>query len=275
MSGPARSHDYAAFGVFDAPPQFLGGTDVQCPVCGEHSPPGWRAFQMYKDGGYQEGLKTGKSPYGEAALAWMWCANEECEELIVQMHEQRMAGMLPGGGPMIQTDSWIVRPRFGQSKRRVNSLVPEPFRTDYLEAAAILNTSPRMSAVLSRSILADLLKKYAAKGQFGLKARIDSFVEDGHHPSRLTENLQHFREIANFGAHTQEDQQESDAEQALIIPVELDEAEWTLDLVDRLFDYFIVAPHKDDEIKQRMDGKIERAGRPSLRPDESTEAEDS
>jgi hypothetical protein len=43
----------------------------------------------------------------------------------------------------------------------------------------------------------------------------------------------------------------------------------SLDLVDRLFDYFIVQPAKDDQIKRRMDEKINRAGRKPLRPEET------
>jgi len=87
-----------------------------------------------------------------------------------------------------------------------------------------------MSAVLSRRVLADLLEKYAKQTQFSLTARIDKFTADTTHPRQLRENLHHFREIADFGAHTQKD------DQAAVIDVGREEAEWTLDLLDRLFD---------------------------------------
>jgi hypothetical protein len=110
----------------------------------------------------------------------------------------------------------------------------------------------------------DLLKKYAGKDAKRLTAQIDSFTKESGHPSSLTSNLHHFREVGDFGAHTQED------ENASIIDVDREEAEWTLDLVDRLFDYFIVQPAKDEAIKGRLDAKIERAGRKPLRDKEDS-----
>lgn len=58
------------------------------------------------------------------------------------------------------------------------------------------------------------------------------------------------REIANFGAHTQAD------DQAEIIDVSVEEAEWTLEIVERLFDYFIVTPEKNKETRETFDQKL-------------------
>jgi hypothetical protein len=72
------------------------------------------------------------------------------------------------------------------------------------------------------------------------------------------------REIADFSAHTQTDQDDE------IINVTLEEAQWTLKIVADLFDYFIVAPKKDEELRTAFDKKIEAAGRkriPKLFPD--------
>jgi hypothetical protein len=127
-----------------------------------------------------------------------------------------------------------------------------------LEAAAILDLSPRMSAVLSRRILGDLLERYAGQSRFFLTDRIDKFIADTTHPSYLRENLHHFREIADFGAHTQKN------DQAEIINVDRAEAAWTLDILDSLFDYFIVAPERNRTLREAMDKKIEDAGRKPL-----------
>jgi Domain of unknown function (DUF4145) len=117
-----------------------------------------------------------------------------------------------------------------------------------------------MSAVLSRRILADLLEKYADLTQFSLPARIDVFAADKDHPRQLRENLHYFREIANFGAHNQKD------DQAAIIDVGSEEAEWTLDLLDRLFDYFIATPARDRRMREAMDERIKEAGRKPIEP---------
>jgi hypothetical protein len=64
-----------------------------------------------------------------------------------------------------------------------------------------MGASPRMSAVLSRRVLADLLERYTGLTDFNPKARIDAFIEDKSHPYRLRENLGHLVEMGNFGAH--------------------------------------------------------------------------
>jgi hypothetical protein len=257
-AGLSRHHE-ALLGVLEGPPSIPGGNDVKCPICGDHSPPAWRAFKTEPSAahGYVDALPGAKSILEDVILDWMRCSNEECEELIVRVHEQRLTGTV---SPLLRTDTWIVRPRFGDTERPIHAIVPEPFRTDYAEAAAILSLSPRMSAVLSRRILADLLESYAELTEFSLTARIDKFAADAAHPRQLRENLHHFREVADFGAHTQKD------DQAAVINVGREEAEWTLDLLDRLFDYFIATPAKDQKIREAMDERIKGAGRKPIQP---------
>jgi len=257
---PRGGHDHVAFGVFDAPPQIPGGTDVQCPTCGLHSPPQWRSYETGL-GGYVSSLRSGKDETeGDVALEWMRCANEDCEELIVRVHEQSVVERLLGGVPLMRTDTWTARPRFGESQRPIDPLVPDPFKTDYAEATAILDISPRMSAVLSRSLLADLLKTYAGKEQFNLQDRIDAFIADRQHPRYVRDNLHHLREIANFSAHTQTN------DQAIILEIGRDEAEWTLDVIDRLYDYFIISPERDRKMQKQMDERLKEAGRNPIKP---------
>jgi hypothetical protein len=131
----------------------------------------------------------------------MYCANDECKQLVIRVHEDFLVRGVSVEFDEMRTQTWFARPRF--ALRSIDPLVPEPFRTDYREAAAILDPSPRMSAVLSRRLLADLLKTYAGLDDFGLNARIEKFRRDSKHPSGLREGMQHFREIGDFGAHTQ------------------------------------------------------------------------
>ena len=132
---------------------------------------------------------------------------------------------------------------------------PTTHRRDFSEAVSILSRSPRMSAVLSRRVLADLLGEYAGMTQFKLDDRIDAFNKDATHPRRIRENLHHLRELGNLSAHTQKD------DQASIVTVDSVEAEWTLDVVERLFEYFIADPAKDAAMRQQVDDKLKTAGR--------------
>jgi len=58
-------------------------------------------------------------------------------------------------------------------------------KRDYKEACLIMDDSPRMSSVLSRRILSDLLADYAKLKPYNLKDQIDKFIADSGHPSNL------------------------------------------------------------------------------------------
>jgi hypothetical protein len=112
-----------------------------------------------------------------------------------------------------------------------------------------------MSSVLSRRILADLLEKYAGLTDYNVATRIEKFIADSTHPSRLRENLHYLREIGDFSAHTMKN------DLGTVVDVGREEAQWTLKIVSDLFDYFIVAPEKDRLRRQAMDKKLAEAGR--------------
>lgn len=252
MTGkPSSSFDLA--GAFDGLPESLGGVNVECPVCHKVSPPSWQPYSTNDAGEFANDLLADHraDALNRVSLDWMRCAHEECEQLIIRIHEQTFT--VHGHIPIAHKDSWVARPRFAETERPLDPLVGQPFRTDYQEAAAILDASPRMSAVLSRSILADLLEKYLKLTDFNLAKRIDAFRADKHQPPRMQESMHHFREIADFGAHTQK----NDQDQAL--PVTRDDAEWMLDFLDRLFDHFIVGPEKDRSVRERWNKNIGEA----------------
>jgi hypothetical protein len=181
----------------------------------------------------------------------MQCPNEACQEILVSA--QRV--VRERGSNDLQYGKWFAVPR-KPSPRPIDPLVKDPFRFDYLEASVILEDSPRTSAMLARRILADLLEEYGhVQRSLKLSKMIDNFVESGQHPSYVTENLHYLREIADFGAHTQKD------ELGNIVDVEPNEAEWTLNVVDTLFDYFIVGPEKDKMRRGAFDKKVAAAKR--------------
>lgn len=238
---------------------------MKCPTCGDNTPDRWHRLASTSGMGAPDRPEL-PSPHPEIrdvahlthwiGFDWMACANKECGQLVIRGHD---GWHQDEGGMWIQhTDTWFVYPR--DRVRPVDPQVPEDLARDFIEAAAILDRSHRMSAVLARRILADLLEKYARLGDFKLSTRIDKFIADTTHPRRLRDNLHHLREAGDFSAHTQtDDQLES-------LDIDTDEAEWTLDVVERLFDYFIVEPERDRMLRKRMDAKIDKAGRKAIPP---------
>lgn len=257
-----RDHE-ALIGVFEDAPSIPGGLDVKCPICGEQSVAAWSGLGFQSERGFRTEIHSGKvarSPIGDLRLEWMRCGNDDCQEALVRVTESDVIDS--EDGPVFGTRSWLARPRGGSTARRADPRVPEPFRTDYQEASAILDLSPRMSAVMARRILADLLEKYAGLTQFNLETRADAFIADPNRPSGVKENLHHFREAANFGAHTQTD------DQAAVIDVEREDAEWLLDILDRLFDHFIVGPERDQGMREKWAKRVKNAGRKPLADDQ-------
>lgn len=250
---------------FEGLPPSPGGTDgaMKCPSCRENTPDSWREVIFPEDrAGYQETLEH-VPPYGfprQVGLRWMYCANPECRELMILMHDDTRK--LVGNLPERHTEAWLIRPRHAQ--RYVDSHVPPGTASDYREATSILDFSPRMSAVLSRRVLADVLRDYAGLKGFSLAAQIDKFIADKMHPRRLRENLHYLREIADFGAHTQRTDEDE------ILGVTREEAEWTLNVLDDLFDHFIVAPQRNLAVREAWDEKLDAAGRKpiALPPDD-------
>jgi hypothetical protein len=233
---------------------------MQCPKCGYFSPDAWKVFHVSAPGGGLITQLVQKAPADSFArtivLEWMECANSACAQVVIRA---TATYQIPRhAAPELQAEVWLVYPR--RSYRPLDPLITGTLRQDYDEAAALLDLTPRLSAVLTRKIVFDLLEQYAGIGEYTLKASLDKFIGDKKHPARIKENLQHLREIGDFGAHTKKDGV------GQVIDVSREDAEWTLDLVDRLFDYFILDAERDKKLRGTWDKNLDDAGRKPIPP---------
>ena len=73
------------------------------------------------------------------------------------------------------------------------------------------------------------------------------------------EQLDAVRNIGNFAAHPQKSTSTGE-----IIPIEPQEAEWNLDVLEELFDHFFVKPAKAKARKDELNKKLAEAGKPLL-----------
>jgi hypothetical protein len=245
--------------------------EMKCPFCNHDIPPRWQKFAIttnehgeplqYPQTELTVGLpditlKNGDiSEYATTVrITWMVCSNDACHRMLVLASQVWHHPEIPVTDQDFK--SWYAIPT-NPFERQPDPLVGDPYRTDYIEAACILKDSPRMSSVLSRRILQDLLEQFAGRIEYKLEDRIDNFIADAQYPSTLKENLHHLRDIANFSAHTKTDKATGE-----IIDVDRDEAEWTLEVLDGLFDYFIVAPEKNKQRRADWDAKRGKTGAP-------------
>ena len=79
-------------------------------------------------------------------------------------------------------------------------------------------------------------------------------------PSSIAEAVDAVRVIGNFAAHPIKSTNTGE-----IVDVEPGEAEWSLDVLESLFDFYFVQPAKLAEKKAAMNKKLTDAGKPPLK----------
>jgi len=141
--------------------------------------------------------------------------------------------------------------------RTVSPEVPKEIREDFLEAAAVLSISEKASAALSRRCLQNLLTDRGYKGK-NLNEQIDKALKDL--PERIGENLDAIRNIGNFAAHPMKYKTTG-----IIVDVEPEEAEWNLDVLEELFEYYYVQPKRAKEKRRKLEEKLKGLGKPPLK----------
>ena len=145
--------------------------------------------------------------------------------------------------------------------RPVPPEVNAAFANDFKEACLVIGDSEKASAALSRRCLQNILiEKAAAQEKTNLSLQIQEVIDSGKLPSHLTENMDAIRNIGNFAAHPIKSERTGE-----VIEVETGEAEWLLDILEELFDFYFVQPAKSRERKAAFNKKLEEAGKPELK----------
>jgi len=153
----------------------------------------------------------------------------------------------------------IIHPR-SVGRPPVPTGVPQPIVRDYTEAAAVLTDSPRASAALSRRCLQNLLVEKAGVKCKNLDDQIQEVFVAGDLPTKLGEDLDAARVVGNFGAHPIKSKSTGE-----IVEVEPGEAEWNLEILDALFDFFYVQEEKRQQRRDALNAKLKDAGKKPLR----------
>lgn len=137
--------------------------------------------------------------------------------------------------------------------------VPAYIAEDYHEAGAVLKASPKASAALSRRCLQTVLRENGFE-QRDLAPAIQAALDSKRLPSAIADNLDAIRNIGNFAAHPMKATNTGE-----ILPVEPHEAEWNLDVLEELFDFYYVQPARAKERRTALDAKLTAAGKPPMK----------
>jgi hypothetical protein len=138
--------------------------------------------------------------------------------------------------------------------------VPSPYAEDYSEACLTLTDSPKASAALSRRCLQHVLREKAGVKLGNLADEIQQVIDSAKVPSHISESLDAVRNIGNFAAHPIKSKASGE-----IIAVEPGEAEWNLDVLESLFDFYFVQPELLKKKRAALDAKLKEAGKPKMK----------
>jgi len=150
----------------------------------------------------------------------------------------------------------LVYPR--ASGRPCPAEVPKELAADYTEACLVLADSPKAAAALGRRCLQHLLRETATVKPGNLSDEIEQAMKTL--PSQLAESIDAIRNIGNFAAHPMKSQKSGE-----IIDVQPGEAEWTLDVLEALFDYYFVQPALLQKKRDALNAKLKAAGKPAMK----------
>jgi hypothetical protein len=150
-----------------------------------------------------------------------------------------------------------VWPR-GIARAPLSKDVPEKYAADYREACNVLADSPKASAALSRRCLQRILREVAGVKASDLSKEIDAVCPSL--PSAIAEAVDAIRVIGNFAAHPVKSTNTGE-----IVDVEPGEAEWSLDVLESLFDFYFVQPAKLAAKKDAMNKKLTDAGKSPMK----------
>jgi hypothetical protein len=143
--------------------------------------------------------------------------------------------------------------------------VPPGYAGDYVEACLVLADSPKASGALSRRCLQNLLREEEQTQAKDLAPQIDEVLKRNKLPSHIATSIDAVRNVGNFAAHPIKSQSTGQ-----IVEVEPGEAEWNLDVLEALFDFYFVQPAKTKQRVDALNAKLKDAQKPLIKQPPST-----
>lgn len=186
----------------------------------------------------------------------LFCHCPACKRLVIVLSHFKVVEYMgqPPKWDHTPLQNYLVRPR-GPQRPSPPASVPDLFANDYKEACVVLSDSPKASAALSRRCLQHLLREVVKVNHSTLFKEIQEVIDSGKLPSQIAEAIDAVRNIGNFAAHPIKSTSSGE-----IVEVEPGEAEWTLDVLESLFDFYFVQPELLKAKRDALNKKLSDAG---------------
>ncbi|MBP7477424.1 MAG: DUF4145 domain-containing protein [Chitinophagales bacterium] len=179
-----------------------------------------------------------------------------CNKSIIHLLGFSMSN---GHSQSLLNSEQLIRPK-GHNRNPVPKEVPNEFAEDYTEACLILNDSPKASAALSRRCLQGIIRNQLGIKKPNLDQEIQEVITQKLLSSDLLNSIDAVRTIGNFAAHPIKSTSTGE-----ILPVDPHEAEWTLEVLEDIFDYLFVRPALIRNKRALLDLKLKDANKPPLK----------
>jgi len=204
----------------------------------------------------------GSDTDGFWSIFTMFCPNPKCKKLIIDLAggkdvDRNNRGQITG---ILNVKSRISVKPLSSSRPPVPTEVDEEFASDYREACLILAFSPKASAALGRRCLQNVLREKAGVKKSDLAKEIQQVIDERTLPSHLAESIDAIRNIGNFAAHPIKSTSTGE-----IVDIEVGEAEWILDVLESLFDFYFVQPAILKMKRDALNKKLSDSGKPLMK----------
>ena len=176
----------------------------------------------------------------------------ECKKYIIELELHRR-----GASPPARIQAYPKGISRAPVSKEVND---KEILEDYKEACLVLADSPKASAALSRRCVQNLLREKAGVKKATLADEIQQVLDSKQLPSYLSESLDAIRNIGKFAAHPIKSKSSGE-----IVDVEDGEAEWNLDVLEGLFDFYYVQPAILKKKREELNKKLTDAGKPPMK----------
>ncbi|SDY96223.1 DUF4145 domain-containing protein [Tindallia californiensis] len=226
---------------------------MKCPYCSIEF-----HYEEYGQLSYQYENKEIKGKLSGYGVSTCFCPS--CENLIVQFVE----GIYVSDQYRTEIEEPFINAKIIYPMNSNGIIlppeVPSKYKTDFEEASVVLSISPKASAALSRRSLQKFLHEHLGIRKKSLAQEIEEFTTSQSLPTYLLEAVDAIRNIGNFAAHPLKDTNTGE-----IIDVEVGEAEWLLEVLEMLYDFYFVQPLKLQRRQEELNQKLAALGKPAMK----------
>lgn len=205
----------------------------KCPFCGQIMTVGYNTYTtIYLNFGGTMAFNSSEINNPHLCVEIFRCPNDECRKETVIASGAN--GYIDGKKIHLFPDSFA---------RRLPDYIPQQIRSDYEEACAIVERSPKAAATLARRCLQGMIRDFWGICKSRLIDEINALQDKV--PAAQWAAIDAIRKVGNIGAHMEKDVN-------LIVDVTPEEAQTLISMIELLLDKWYVARHDEQQLLSRV-----------------------